>query len=229
MVRVHYASRGKNAPTLNTQKATLKRNGRALFVGATGSGKSTLMKAMLHGVKNVMIIDPKRTFTLPENYNATITTDRTTVEEWYSPDPVIFRPGADIMNDPFAYDWFFYTAYERENTLVVVDEVVLLVKQNNMAPGYAACIQLGRERGVGVWHATQRPSRIPINIISESEDVFAFRLRNPDDRRRIAEYTDYAIMDQEAVGHGFWHYNDSKQSLVYYERAIVGKALEGKG
>lgn len=212
---------------LRPQRTTLKRNGRALFVGATGSGKSTLMKALLYGVPNVMVIDPKRTFTLPERYNATITTDRTEVENWDSSDPLIFRPGADIMNDPFSYDWFFYNAYERENTLVVVDEVYLLVKQNNMAPGYGAVIQLGRERGVGVWHATQRPSRIPLNIISESEDIFAFRLRNPDDQKRIADYTNPAILQKEASGHGFYHYNDRNQTLTYYNRAIVGKELEG--
>lgn len=226
MSRIRRGKGGEPTRALRPDSASLKRNGRALFVGATGSGKSTLMKALLHGVKNVMVIDPKRTFVLPESYNATITTDRTTVENWDSESPLIFRPGADVINDPFAYDWFFYNAYERENTLVVVDEVYLLVKQNNMAPGYGACIQLGRERGVGVWHATQRPSRVPINIISESEDVFAFRLRNPNDQERIAEYTDYAIMNKQATGHGFWHYNDARQELVYYERAIVGKSLE---
>ena len=215
--------------TLRTSKTTIRRNGRALFVGATGSGKSTLMKALLYGTDHVAIIDPKRTFTLPDAYNATITADREFVESWEGPEPIIYRPGSEIMTDPFAADWFFWWAYNRQNTLVVVDEVALLVRQNNMAPGYAACIQMGREIGVGVWHATQRPSRIPINVISESEDIFAFRLRNPDDQKRIADYTDYAIMDKQVTGHGFYHYNDRRQTLRKYTSANVGKELEGKG
>lgn len=211
--------------TLNANRLEMKRNNRALFVGATGSGKTTLAKGLMYGIKNIAIIDPKRTFTLPESWGATITTDRDEVEGWDKETPIIYRPGPEIIEDPFAADWFFQWAYHRGNTLVYVDELMMVCKESRPSPGYAACIQLGREIGVGTWSATQRPSRVPRIALSESEDIFAFRLRLEDDRKRIASVSDDAIMANEAKGHGFYHYNENKQTLVYYSGAKVSKGL----
>lgn len=202
---------------------TIKRNDRAIFLGATGSGKTTLAKALMYGLKNVAIIDPKRTFRLPESWSPTTTDDREIVETWDKSTPLIYRPDAESLRRPDASDWFFEWAFNRGNTLVYVDEAMLVTNGTNPPIFYAACIQQGRERGVGVWHATQRPSRVPIVLLSESEHVFAFRLRNPDDRKRVADYTDFKILQKEAIGHGFWYYEDKSQTLRYFKSANVGE------
>lgn len=210
---------------LRSRDVRIKRNDRAFFVGATGSGKTTLAKALMYGIPNVAIIDPKRTFDLPESWGAVITSDREFVEAWDDESPLIYRPGAEMLKDPESMDWWFQWIFERGNTLAFVDEAMLLTRGTNPPLYYAACIQQGRELGIGMWSATQRPARVPIVLLSESEHVFAFRLRNPDDRRRVADYTDYAIMDKEARDHGFYYYNDRGQILRYFDRANVGKDL----
>ncbi len=210
---------------LNPAALAIRRNDRALFVGATGSGKTTLAKALMWGQPHVAVIDPKRTFSLPPGAGATITSDRETVENWEGPEPIIYRPGAESLRDWRAEDWFFWWAYERGNTLVYVDEATRVTNGSDLPPGYAACIQLGRERGVGTWHATQRPARVPLVLFTESEHIFAFRLRHPDDRGRISDYTDPDTLERQPTGNQFWYWNDTEQDLRFFQRANVGSIL----
>lgn len=216
---------------LNPDRLNIRRNDRALFVGATGSGKTTLAKALMWQQRHVMVLDPKRTFALPPETGAVTITEesrgsRKTVEEWDGPEPLIYRPGLDVLNDPDSVDWWFWHVFARGNTLAYIDEAAMVTSGATLPRGYAACIQLGRERGVGTWHATQRPSRVPIVLLSESEHVFAFRLRHPDDAERIAKYTDPSTLERQATGNGFWYWNDSTQTLRYFRRANVGKVLQ---
>lgn len=210
---------------LRPARLSIRRNDRALFVGATGSGKTTLAKALMYQQRHVAVIDPKRTFDLPAETGRVITSDRRVVESWDGPEPIIYRPGAELIEDPESADWFFWWAYLRGNTLVYVDEASRVIRGSNPPPGYAACIQLGRERGVGTWHATQRPARVPIVLLSESEHIFSFRLRHPEDAARIADYTDPYTLERQPTGNQFWYWNDSTQMLHFYSRANVGKVL----
>lgn len=210
---------------LQPDRLNIRRNDRALFVGATGSGKTTLAKSLMWGQRHVAIMDPKRTFTLPPEAGATTTSDREVVEAWEGPEPIIYRPGLDLLNDIESVDWFYWWVYERGNTLVYTDELMMVSSGAKLPRGYAACIQLGREKGIGAWHATQRPARVPLVCLTESEHIFAFRLRHPDDRVRIAEYSDPRTLEREPTGQQFWYWNDATQTLRFFDRANVGKVL----
>ena len=211
--------------TLNVARLHVRRNDRALFVGATGSGKTTLAKALMWDQRHVAVLDPKRTFTLPPQANATTTEDPDVVLSWEGPEPIIYRPGLDVLTDPDSVDWWFWWVYERKNTLAYIDEAAMVTQGAKLPRGYAACIQLGRERGVGTWHATQRPARVPLVLLTESEHIFAFRLRHPDDQLRIADYSDRHTLERQPTGNAFWYWNDSRQELRYFDRANVGAIL----
>lgn len=205
----------------------INRNDRAIFLGATGTGKTTLAKALMYNLPNVAVLDPKRTFTMPDSWEATITSEQSEVLSWNSPKPLIFRPGVEALGDADGLDWWFQWVFERGNTLAYIDEAMLATNGTTPPRWYAACIQLGRERGVGTWHATQRPARVPIVLLSESEHMFIFRLRHPEDMQRVAAFSDPAILERRATGHAFWYWNDRTQQLQYFAKADVGAALEG--
>jgi hypothetical protein len=189
----------------------------------------------------VVVLDPKRTFTLPADFlpgfppvtwdGATETANGETVrdpgkflEEWNGPGPLIYRPSVDETAEPDTLDWLYLWVLDRGNTVLYVDETALASKQTRAPRGLMACIQLGRERGVGVWTATQRPVNVPIITISESEHMFVFRLRHPDDRQRMADYSDprVAVPFPAKYAHGFWYYADRKQLLRFYPGADIG-------
>lgn len=226
----------------------IKRNDRAAFVGTTGSGKTTLAKAMMWGQAHVVVLDPKRTFTLPESFfpgypavtldgetgavsgdpeNDQVADAREYVAGWQGPGPLVYRPSVDETADPDELDWFYFWVLDRGNTLLYIDETAMAAKKTVAPRGLMACIQLGRERGVATWCATQRPVNIPIICISESEHMFVFRLRHPDDRARMADYSDPRVAKPfpARFANGFWYYHDKSQTLRFYQRAQLGAVL----
>lgn len=193
----------------------IKRGDRALFVGTTGSGKTLAAGSLLVGQPDVIVLDPKQQFEWPkgkEPANGIVTKNPKEVLAHAGPSPLVFRPSLTMAK--MGMEWFWRWVWERGNTLVYIDETTLLCKSRTiLSDGMGRAIQQGRQRDVGVWCATQRPANIPIPILSESEHMFIFRLRNPADLKRMSDYSDPKVMQDPSSGHDFWYYNDRDQTL----------------
>lgn len=98
---------------------------------------------------------------------------------------LIYRPDPVEAQDPVVANAFFRWIYERRNTTLYVDETYAVVFRGGVLPYHQACITRGRERGVEVWSATQRPSWIPLMVLSEAEHWYVFRLNVREDRKRL--------------------------------------------
>lgn len=189
----------------------VRQNDRVFIVGKTGSGKTTLVTILLVQVKFPVILDPKHQFSFRDviknfrSENEFITSDLKEAIRIDYDIPIIYRPSITECKAgcPTFWEWILY----RENCIVYVDEVIAVSPSVNMPYGYARAVQMGRGKNIGVWSATQRPARIPQNLLSESEHVIAFELRNPVDIKRIADYTDPIIINERATDHDFWYYN----------------------
>lgn len=201
-----------NQPTMD-----IRRSDRLSIVGTTGSGKSTLAAFLLVRRNHTVILDPKHSWEFPKGitpkHGIPITTTLPDVVVRHeTPNTIIYRPEQSEIRSGLT--WFWEWVWWRENTLVYVDEL-FLVKRNTqeLYLGHEKCIMQGRQKNISVWHAFQRPSRVPIPPLSESEHVFVFRLRHPDDIKRMAQYTDKQIETNPAAGHDFWYYGDRDQTL----------------
>jgi hypothetical protein len=162
---------------------------RACLVGQTGSGKTTLARFLLQYRPFVVVHDGKGTIEWPGyrrfvHLKAMVATVDANPRNYPR---VIYRPTVEEMRNPALVDGFFRWVYLRKNCTLYVDETFSVVEafQGVTPPGYQACITRGREKRVEVWSSTQRPYRIPLIVLTESEHYYVFRLQGLEDRLRM--------------------------------------------
>jgi DNA helicase HerA-like ATPase len=152
----------------------------------TGSGKTTLARQLLIKRRFVVALDYKRTLNWSDYLLCTTLKQltRATAER------LLYRPdlAESVDDETIAKLWEW--CYHRGHCTIYNDETALSGVTVSRHPFYyGACLRQGREKGVELWSATQRPLDIPSIIGSESENVYAFRLRLPQDRKRVEEIT----------------------------------------
>ena len=193
---------------------------RVAFVGRTGSGKTYLARALLNDVDRLIVLDAKGTITGPE----------WRVEDFDGASRALRNPDSEFrlrVPAPINGDWepFLWAAYEAENCTVYIDEVYGVETGTKPSNALRACITRGRELGIGVWAATQRPSQIPLIILSEADWIFTFQLRLDVDRKRMAELIGPAALDPLS-GHNVVVYNDKLEKPVRYRSIVVRESAK---
>lgn len=170
-------------PPKLAERVVIGPHDRALFVGRTGSGKTTLARAMLPAYPRFAVFDPKRTYTMPgvptvERFDAKL--DRQIVRLPFER----HRRGEHAR-----WGDELYKAWRAGNRILYIDEVAGLSKVYPPLPELAWAVKTGRERGVGVWAGSQRPKMIPSDLYTESEHFFIFDLQFASDRARVSSFT----------------------------------------
>lgn len=158
---------------------------RALFVGMTGSGKTTLARLLLEFRKYVVVADYKGKIDWPGYVRYTTLRALVRAKE----ERLVYRPTFAESVDDETRARFWEWVYRRGNTTIYNDETAATIDRNNLPFFMGACLTRGRELGIELWSGTQRPKDIPQVILSESENVYAFRLRLPQDRERVEALT----------------------------------------
>lgn len=163
------------------------RGDRAVFVGQTGSGKTTLARRLLETRRYVVVLDAKGMIAW-DGY-VIVRSFRKLVEA--RAERVIYRPDPLLSADEDELEAFFSWVYLRRHCTLYIDELFLppVIVGDVFPPHFGAVYTRGRELGIEVWAATQRPKRIPQNALSEAEHVYAFKLKMPQDRERVQEFT----------------------------------------
>lgn len=163
---------------------------RALFVGRTGSGKTTLVEKMLSYFGSVVVLDVKNRL-MWEGYER-----HTTLASLASSQHthLIYAPSwEELRYDPRREHWspfieeFYRWVYVRGNTVVYTDEVMGVTRGEEMPEFYRAGVTRGRELYVSMWSATQRPMRIPQVLLSEAEHFYVFNLQLGQDMAKVEE------------------------------------------
>lgn len=168
------------------------RTDRAVLVGQTGSGKTTLARYLLQARlpngsrrKHIVVADYKGRIDWPE-YEV----HRSLKSLTRSKTPgLLYKPSWSESQDAETIAAFWEWLYRRGNTTVYVDETTAITNRNTYPFYYGGCFVRGRELGIEVWSATQRPKDIPQIVMSEAEHAYAFFLKLDQDRERVENTT----------------------------------------
>ncbi len=190
-------------------RIAIKRNERADFFGKTGSGKTTLARALLNSTNlRHVVLDPKWRYTdgdtkIVHDFNPKL--DRQIVR---------IPPGTHDLDH---WDEVIFRVWDRGDAILYVDEVTLLLPgTRSILPWHRRAIVTGRERNVAVWNATQRPVDVGSSVVfTEAEHFFAFRLQFEADREKVCSFTSERMWrfltqlqrDGKRCRHDFVYYN----------------------
>ena len=185
------------------------RDSRAILIGTTGSGKSTVAKKIIYNYDNVLAIDPKPSLGLVNGVGhlrgfELVRTPEDLVRAARRNNRLQYRPDPEYQSVE-EYDRVLWWVFARGNTYLYVDEAYLIHRNGRATDGLRACITSGREKGIGMLTATQRPAKIDPALMSESEYGYVFQLRKREDRERVAENMESDVLLTPATGHDFYY------------------------
>lgn len=200
------------------QTIKLGQNDRGVLIGKTGCGKTTLARFLIEddskrwsvtwnpkGSDAVNGWKHKHVTSLSGLYDAADDEERRIV---YTPSPFL----AEDENDQKE---LFYWIYENRNRRFYIDEATSIAYKGYSIPRFLlALLNRGRERGISTLTATQRPSGVPMNILSESEHYYIFKTLLPQDRQRVELITGLTVEDQAALDdYEFYYFHVSRGLL----------------
>lgn len=192
------------------RQLAMGRDDRATLIGATGTGKTTLARFLIEDKykRNSVVYDNKPSDTVALWADTQIVYRDFGLLQEAEEERIIYTPPVTETLDASLQDRFFEWIYTRRYTRLYIDEASALRGGTNPSYHLQACLCRGRERGIGVITGTQRPSRVPVILMSEAEHFYIFRLNMLTDRQRVYEMTGISVNEQtDLMQHEFFYYN----------------------
>ena len=204
----------------------------SIFVGQNGSGKTVaqnfirrwvrgdddLLRPRRYGLvydAKGMLNDPHAKFPWGGETATTLAKVHKLASDPQKHPWIIYAPVATELRDVDYQEAFFRLAYERRYNTVCVDETYAVCKWQIYPDSMFAILTRGREMLVPGMFSTQRPSKIPTEIMTECKVWFVFRLNRKSDRKTVA---DTIPVDEDALGElpaqHFYFYRDGDDAAT---------------
>lgn len=205
-------------------------NQHVLVVGLTGCGKSVLCEHYTAGYQYVVKLDTKDEYSerkaegktiwrgLTENRDFVATDNFDDLDDIDTP-KIIYRPPFDIQEDVNAMNDFFHWIFLRGNTVLWVDELMMIGNASRYPKELGRIATQGRSKNVGLWSCTQRPSGIPNIIPANTTHFFIYNQSLDADRKKMIANTGQDIVGTNPGKYCFWYYK------VGEEHATKGKLV----
>ncbi len=195
-----------------------ERGERALVVGQTGSGKTVFVTWMLVRlpIAPVYIYDTKdepKFIGLPNSKIVETTKEMLEAYTDEKIDYVIVRPPVEILGEPEELDKYLFFHYSHlHDTVAYIDEAYTFHAHGRAFKGLIALLSRGRSRGITTIISSQRPMMISRLCITEAQKVYAFKLGDRLDRKRLSDiipdFDEYPLPPK----HAFYYFESGEDN-----------------
>lgn len=177
----------------------IKQGEHVAIVGTTGSGKTVIARHLLHGMRRVIVLDPKHEFMSPGfKLGRALPIIRREFRTVHRP---MRGLGGDIIMRDLVGD-----ALKAKNVIIYVDELATVSDYFPLTRDMLQEVaRVGRSRNVSIWTATQRPRWVPKTFFTESRVMLMFSLMSKDDRDHMAGFLTEDARQQINL-HNFWYH-----------------------
>lgn len=207
------------------------------IIGATGSGKTVLSRALLKfyyravgGRVPIIIFDTKIADDFKEFEKRK---DLTQIIKGNDPEKVlgvawkkpftIWQPEKDIreMYDAYFAGIYYSARKKRTASITYIDELSAICNKLGDAPTHYDVLQkTGRGTHNGIISVTQSPSYVPSNLIRQATHMIRMQINDDYDLKKIVKSMGKESLEPPMDDYGFWYRNCTKpvrkQPAIYY-------------
>ena len=162
-----------------------------LFAGTTGSGKSELALQFLAMFDSYFVIDTQDSLYLKGSTK--ITSPRMLKQKLQMFKKIRYVPGGEYRNKQ-TWNYVFKTISESSSKkkpkprIVYIDEIYHLGYGTSFPNWLPVMATTARQKKIGLWISTQRPSMIPIPTMSECTRFYLFYISYDEDIAKMAKF-----------------------------------------
>ena len=193
-------TRAKKAGQPTGTTAALKKANILMAIGATGSGKSTRVKADIERLRlrRLMVWDWMREY---DDYPAFTSMDQLARHVAASPEfAVRFLPSYDKKTREAQFDLFCRLAMAVGNMGILCEELSQVVRANGGGAGWTQVLTAGRHKGLHVYGTSQRPALVDKTALSQATRLYCGNLELPDDVEIMGKMLGVPPAEIQALG-----------------------------
>jgi hypothetical protein len=164
-----------------------------LMVGASGSGKSSWLKAAIANRPRVLIFDPEGEYTGHVAKGAAHAFDLTAERAFR----VRVIPPVDQWHRAHAFKWFCLLALQRGPCIAAVDELHLVTDAWRPPSEWVGLVTRGRKHAVGIYAAAPRLTVVDKTLENGLSSLRVGRLNH--DRQRAAQLLGVPVADVDSL------------------------------
>jgi hypothetical protein len=196
------------------------------IVGKKGEGKTELAYLLFDSYTGPKLaIDPNGDLKMPEH---TLELELPLPTSWPTssfPDQerqvARFVPDFGTATYEAEIDQALGLAYGHRNVCTFVDECHAAFPAGRTGPHGRRCLRQGRHHGLTQINADLRPMLLDPLVLANADWIYVFRLKNPADRRRVADSIGWDPKDfddaVQALGpHEYLRYDDAIDDLAHF-------------
>jgi hypothetical protein len=161
------------------------------FLGTTGGGKSVLAEKMLNKFECYFAIDTQDSLTLPGSIK--ITSPKSLPLKLQMFKKIRYVPSEEYRNRG-TWDYIFSTISNSSSKkkphprVTYIDEIYHIGYGASFPLSLPTMATTARQRKLSLWISTQRPSMIPLPLLTECKRMFVFYLKYSEDLKKIGKF-----------------------------------------